>query len=47
MGLNKVLLVCDEGNVASEKTIIKNGGQFESEYEEDNGNIVKRFWILL
>ncbi|WP_424767474.1 GNAT family N-acetyltransferase [Paenibacillus sp. sgz302251] len=47
MGLNKVLLVCDKGNVASEKTIIKNGGQFESEYVEDSGNLVRRFWIQL
>lgn len=47
MGLNSVLLVCDKGNLASEKTIIKNGGKFESEYAEDNGNIVRRFWIQL
>lgn len=47
MGLNKVLLVCDKGNLASEKTILKNGGQFESEYVEENGNVVRRFWIFL
>ncbi|MGO4546290.1 GNAT family N-acetyltransferase [Paenibacillus sp. 2TAB23] len=47
MGLSKVLLVCDEGNIASEKTILKNGGQFESEYVEGNGNVVRRFWIHL
>lgn len=46
MGLNKVLLVCDKGNLASEKTILKNGGQFESEYVEENGNVVRRFWIF-
>ncbi|WP_139997200.1 GNAT family N-acetyltransferase [Paenibacillus paridis] len=47
MGLNKVLLVCDNGNIASEKTIIKNGGQFESEFIEESGNVVRRFWIQL
>jgi predicted acetyltransferase len=47
MGLNKVLLVCDKGNEASERTILKNGGRFESEYVEDHGNVVRRFWIQL
>ncbi|RTE02376.1 GNAT family N-acetyltransferase [Paenibacillus whitsoniae] len=47
MAIEKVLLVCDRGNHASEKTIIKNGGQFESEYTEDDGNVVRRFWIQL
>ncbi|NOU98524.1 GNAT family N-acetyltransferase [Paenibacillus planticolens] len=47
LGLEKVLLVCDKDNYASEKTILKNGGRFESEYVEDNGNIVRRFWIQL
>ncbi|BFT72279.1 GNAT family N-acetyltransferase [Paenibacillus sp. P36] len=47
MGLNNVLLVCDKGNVASERTILKNGGKFESEYVEDHGNVVRRFWIQI
>lgn len=45
MGLIEVLLVCDKGNIGSEKTILKHGGVFESEFIEENGNIVKRFWI--
>ncbi|SFM22664.1 Predicted acetyltransferase [Paenibacillus sp. 1_12] len=45
MGLNRVLLVCDKGNIGSEKTILRHGGVFESEFIEDDGNIVKRFWI--
>lgn len=45
MGLSRVLLVCNAGNIGSEKTILKHGGQFESEFIEENGNIVKRFWI--
>ena len=47
MGMNKVLITCNKDNIASEKTIIKNGGVFESEEIEDNGNIVSRFWIEL
>jgi predicted acetyltransferase len=47
LGLEKVLVVCDKSNIGSERTIIKNGGVFESEYIEDNGNIVRRFWINL
>lgn len=47
MGLDKVLVVCDKGNVGSEKTILKQGGTFESEFIEDDGNMVRRFWITL
>ncbi len=47
MGLEAVLLVCDKVNLGSEKTIMKNGGVFESEFIEEDGNIVKRFWIHL
>lgn len=47
MGLDKVLLVCDKDNIGSERTIRKNGGVFESEFTEDNGNVVKRLWIDL
>ncbi|WP_409346220.1 GNAT family N-acetyltransferase [Paenibacillus sp. MBLB4367] len=46
-GLKKVLLVCDKGNIGSEKTIVKNGGKFESKFIEEDGTIVKRFWIDL
>jgi predicted acetyltransferase len=47
LGLDKVLVVCDKGNTGSERTILKNGGRLESEYTEDDGNIVRRFWIEL
>lgn len=46
-GHQKVLVVCDKGNIGSEKTILKNGGVMESEFVEENGNIIKRFWIDL
>ncbi|WP_239616820.1 GNAT family N-acetyltransferase [Cohnella mopanensis] len=45
LGINKVLVVCDETNVASEKTIINNRGIPDSNFIEENGNIIKRYWI--
>lgn len=45
-GIDKVLLTCNKNNIASEKTIIANGGVFENEVEAD-GEFVKRFWITL
>ena len=46
LGLDKVLMVCDKVNVASAKTIIKNGGILENEPEID-GRIICRFIIDL
>jgi len=45
-GLEKVLITCDHENIASEKTIVANGGKFEKEAEAD-GRKYKRYWILL
>lgn len=45
LGIARVLVVCDRGNTASEKTILKNGGVLESEFTESDGNVVRRFWI--
>ncbi|WP_228101531.1 GNAT family N-acetyltransferase, partial [Paenibacillus donghaensis] len=45
LGIQKVLVVCDEDNIASAKTIIHHGGIPDQDYIEENGNVVKRFWI--
>ncbi|MFC3345398.1 GNAT family N-acetyltransferase [Paenibacillus abyssi] len=45
LGINKVLVVCDAHNIASKKTILKNGGVPDSDYIEEDGNIINRFWI--
>ena len=45
LGIASVLVVCDDDNVGSEKTIVKNGGLQDASFVEDDGNIVKRFWI--
>ncbi|MCR2803486.1 GNAT family N-acetyltransferase [Paenibacillus soyae] len=46
-GLDRVLLVCDAGNEASERTILGAGGRFESLFTMEDGETVKRFWIRL
>ena len=44
MGIQKLLVVCDETNTASEKAILANGGVFEK-YIETGGCRMKRYWI--
>ncbi len=46
IGLNKVLVTCIDGNIASEKTILANGGEYESTVFEPKEEVyLKRFWI--
>jgi predicted acetyltransferase len=47
-GLDKVLITCLQDNKASERTILANGGVYESTiyYEAENEHL-KRFWISL
>ncbi|MBQ4166062.1 MAG: GNAT family N-acetyltransferase [Oscillospiraceae bacterium] len=48
IGLEKVLITCIDGNIGSEKTILANGGIYESTVHEPNENEnLKRFWIAL
>ncbi|WLD94355.1 GNAT family N-acetyltransferase [Alkalihalobacillus sp. AL-G] len=47
LGIEKVLVTCNKDNVASERTILKNGGILEDEFIEDDGTIVRRYWIEL
>lgn len=44
MGIDKLLVTCDTTNLASEKTILANGGVFESVIDVD-GCPMKRYWI--
>ncbi|REE91354.1 putative acetyltransferase [Paenibacillus taihuensis] len=45
LGIREVLVCCDDGNIGSERTIVRCGGQYESSFTEAHGNVVKRFWI--
>ena len=46
LGIKKVLVTCNVDNIASEKTIMANGGIFESLIEVDN-ETMKRYWITV
>jgi predicted acetyltransferase len=48
INLKKILITCNDNNIASEKTILSNGGIYESNVFELGENInLKRFWITL
>lgn len=48
LGLDKILITCIDGNIGSEKTILNNGGVYESTVCEPYRNLnLKRFWITL
>ena len=45
--IGKLLLTCDEGNIASEKTILKNSGKYTELVTLENRPAKKHFWIEL
>lgn len=48
LGIEEVLLGCYKENIASNKTILKNGGILENCITEKNtGRIVQRYWITI
>ena len=48
IGIDKVMITCIDGNIGSEKTILANGGVYESTIHKPNENEdLKRFWITL
>ncbi len=47
-GFERLLCICNEDNLGSEKAILHNGGVLENiEYDPDEQINVKRFWITL
>gem|GEM_PF-8060 len=47
-GIDKVLITCNDDNIASEKVILKNSGILENIIKEENkDNYIKRYWINL
>ena len=50
-GEERVLLTCDRGNIASRKTILKNGGIMEDEIDDmvglSSSGRIQRYWISL
>ncbi len=48
LGIDKVLVACVEGNEGSKRTILNNGGVYESTvFEPDGGVYLERYWIDL
>lgn len=48
LGLEKVLITCIRGNEGSKRTILKNGGSYETTvYEPDEDIYLERYWISL
>ena len=48
LGIGKLLITCISGNEGSRRTILKNGGIYESTvYEPDEGVDLERYWIDL
>lgn len=48
LGLNKVLITCVSGNEGSKRTILNNGGVYESTvYDPEEGVYFERYWIVV
>lgn len=45
LDIEKALVTCDEDNIGSKRTIIKNGGVFESTGIGPHGETILRYWI--
>lgn len=45
LGIDRVLVTCDKGNIASAHTILACGGILEDERLQPNGTVVQRYWI--
>jgi len=48
INLDKILITCDDDNIASQRIIENNGGIFESEiFKEERNKKLRRYWITL
>jgi len=48
LGIDKVLITCIDNNEGSRKTILANGGLYESTvYEPEENVYLERYWIIL
>ena len=48
LGIGKVLITCGKGNEGSKRTILRNGGVYESTvYEPDEKAELEKYWITL
>lgn len=47
MGLERVLITCNEDNIASARVMEKNGCQYEDTVDCSDGSRTKRYWKSL
>lgn len=47
IGLEEILILCSEDNLASSKIIEGNGGIYESNIVDSDGELLRRYWIKL
>ena len=48
MGMDRILVTCYRDNLASAKTILRNGGCLENEVTDGrSGRVLQRYWIVL
>lgn len=45
LGIDDVLITCNEDNIGSAKAILNNGGVEAEPFKEEHGNVIRRFWI--
>lgn len=47
LGIDKVLMTCDQDNIGSVRAIVKNGGVLENEFVNAEGHVEQRYWISI
>ena len=47
LNLKRVLVSCDRDNTISAKTIIRNGGVYDRDIVDNDGDVVQQYWIAL
>ncbi|MBT2216981.1 GNAT family N-acetyltransferase [Virgibacillus dakarensis] len=45
LGIDRVLVTCDEDNIGSAKVVIRNGGIEDESFADTDGTVKRRFWI--
>lgn len=47
LGIRRALVTCDAANIRSERTILRNGGEADESYMDEDGSVTKRYWITI
>ncbi|MCG3089353.1 GNAT family N-acetyltransferase [Sporosarcina cyprini] len=47
LGIERALVVCEEGNIPSERMIIRLGGERDVDFKERDGTVLRRYWISI